>query len=384
MTENMCKWPPVHRKTEESGHRMPAEKFLFPQRMVRAYNSPKPGGYLGNVESTNFNEVFVMKVFNKYNSNRHPSSLAVLAEMCSSNLRKVFTITVGLMLSLSATPAWGIYDGVLESALDDELKHEYAGMLMTEPFLDDDGKIVIFGVCGASLVDSPEIDEAGLYRRIAITARHCVENRDRMGVTFVEHPGATTGYDGVLEGDLYMGNVYLSEDGPGYYIPIPDVAIIILDDPVPYTVVQIPAELPSIGEAKNYFRSRSGPDKDLVVTGYGIAGYGNSHSSDIPGAGPTGHNGITGLRDKMTVTTGIQSVTKTFVHVNFNFGDGEGTLCNGDSGSAVVIDGHAGDEIPSIALGVYVDGDYCRTVGWFQRIDTKEFKDFLIDTLESN
>ncbi len=32
MTENMCKWPPVHRETEESGHRMPAEKSLFPQR----------------------------------------------------------------------------------------------------------------------------------------------------------------------------------------------------------------------------------------------------------------------------------------------------------------------------------------------------------------
>ena len=125
-------------------------------------------------------------------------------------------------------------------------------------------------------------------------------------------------------------------------------------------------------------------DFNLVVTGYGIAGYGNSHSSDIPGAGPTGHNGITGLRDKMTVTTGIQSVAKTFVHVNFNFGDGKGTLCNGDSGSAVVIDGHAGAGKPSIALGVYVDGDYCTTVGWFQRIDTKEFKDFLVDTLESN
>jgi hypothetical protein len=327
-----------------------------------------------------------MKIFNKYNSNRHPSSLAVLAEMYSSNLRKVLTITVGLMLSLSVTPAWGIYGGVLESDLDDDLKHEYAGMLMTEPFLDDDGKIVVFGVCGASLVDSPEI-EADLYRRIAITARHCVNpNQDRMGVTFVEHPGATTGYDGVLESDLYMGNVYLPQDGRGFWLPIPDVAIIILDDPVPDTVVQIPAELPSIGEAKNYFRSRRGPgrgpDKDLVVTGYGIAGYGNSHSSDIPGAGPTGHNRIVGFRDKMTVTSGIQSVTNMFVHVNFNFGDGTGTLCNGDSGSAVVIDGHAGNGIASIALGVYTDGDYCRTVGWFQRIDTKEFKDFLIDTLE--
>jgi hypothetical protein len=50
MTENMCKWPPVHWKTEESSHQMPAEKFLLPQRMVRANNSPKPGGYLGNVE----------------------------------------------------------------------------------------------------------------------------------------------------------------------------------------------------------------------------------------------------------------------------------------------------------------------------------------------
>jgi len=39
MTENMCKWPPVHKNTEEFDHRMPAEKFLLPQRMVWAYNS---------------------------------------------------------------------------------------------------------------------------------------------------------------------------------------------------------------------------------------------------------------------------------------------------------------------------------------------------------
>ena len=45
---NMCKWQPVHRKTEESGHWMAAEKSLFPQLMVRAYDSPKLGGYLGN------------------------------------------------------------------------------------------------------------------------------------------------------------------------------------------------------------------------------------------------------------------------------------------------------------------------------------------------
>ncbi len=32
MTENMCKRSPMHRKTEESGHRMAAEKLLFPQR----------------------------------------------------------------------------------------------------------------------------------------------------------------------------------------------------------------------------------------------------------------------------------------------------------------------------------------------------------------
>jgi len=40
MTENMCKWPPVHRKTEESGHRMPAEKFLFPDGEVLHEDNP--------------------------------------------------------------------------------------------------------------------------------------------------------------------------------------------------------------------------------------------------------------------------------------------------------------------------------------------------------
>ena len=32
MTENMDKWPSKHRKTEKSGHRLAAEKPLFPRR----------------------------------------------------------------------------------------------------------------------------------------------------------------------------------------------------------------------------------------------------------------------------------------------------------------------------------------------------------------
>ena len=31
MTENMGKWPSGHRKTEKSGHRLAAEKTLFPR-----------------------------------------------------------------------------------------------------------------------------------------------------------------------------------------------------------------------------------------------------------------------------------------------------------------------------------------------------------------
>ena len=31
MTENMGKWPYGHRKTEKSGHRLAAEKILFPR-----------------------------------------------------------------------------------------------------------------------------------------------------------------------------------------------------------------------------------------------------------------------------------------------------------------------------------------------------------------
>ncbi len=32
MTENMGKWPSGHRKTKKSGHRLAAEKTLFPRR----------------------------------------------------------------------------------------------------------------------------------------------------------------------------------------------------------------------------------------------------------------------------------------------------------------------------------------------------------------
>ncbi len=49
MTENLGKWPSGHRKTEESGHRLAAEKILFPRRVVRGYDLRKPRGHLGNV-----------------------------------------------------------------------------------------------------------------------------------------------------------------------------------------------------------------------------------------------------------------------------------------------------------------------------------------------
>ena len=49
MTENMGKWPSGHRKTEKSGHRLAAEKTLFPRRWYGGYDLCKPGGHLGNV-----------------------------------------------------------------------------------------------------------------------------------------------------------------------------------------------------------------------------------------------------------------------------------------------------------------------------------------------
>ncbi len=49
MTENLGKWPSGHRKTEKSGHRLAAEKTLFPRRWYGGYDLRKPGGHLGNV-----------------------------------------------------------------------------------------------------------------------------------------------------------------------------------------------------------------------------------------------------------------------------------------------------------------------------------------------
>ncbi len=49
MAENMGKWPSGHRKTKKSGHRLAAEKTLFPRRVVWGYDLCKPGGHLGNV-----------------------------------------------------------------------------------------------------------------------------------------------------------------------------------------------------------------------------------------------------------------------------------------------------------------------------------------------
>ncbi len=42
MTEHMGKWPSGHRKTENSGHRLAAEKTLFPRRSYGGMISANP------------------------------------------------------------------------------------------------------------------------------------------------------------------------------------------------------------------------------------------------------------------------------------------------------------------------------------------------------
>lgn len=244
--------------------------------------------------------------------------------------------------------------------------------------------------CGATLVDSPEIQNAGLSGQVVITARHCVSEffpqGQEIGVTFINDPGMVLGNNTRFPTSFTNINSTNEYKGKVYFTPIKntasgknDIAVIILYNKVPASTPSV--KLPTIGIVDTL------PAKSVLrMTGYGTIIWGNSTSTGLtgPALSSNGYNNLFGPRQKMTITMNIITATPNEIVQQMNFAQGDETACNGDSGSGWIIDDPINPNT-GIIVGTTLGGDAnCRAINTTSRLDTQDFYDLLNRAISPN
>jgi Trypsin len=294
-----------------------------------------------------------------------------------------------------ASPSLAIYNGTP----DTDFTHQYAGLMFSKETINGFDKLP---TCGATLVDADYIPDQ-YKRRIVITAGHCIRGfSDAAGeidlwVTFIADPGMVMDTNAPARAPVALNNVtnlntfagrgwtplarQITGVGIGAYKD--DYAVIVLSQAVPESMVAQPALLPEIGQAVQVLK------KPATVTGYGTVVWGNSNSTGISGTDSngqaipvTGAGNILGPRQKMTITMDVISINSWNIEQSMNFALGNGTACNGDSGSGIIDERNPARPV---LLSTVSMGDFnCRATNTSTRIDTLQFKNYLLDRLSKN
>jgi hypothetical protein len=295
----------------------------------------------------------------------------------------LITVVLGLLVG-SVGVAYAITNGEPDAG-----RHPYVALLV---FGDEiDGVFAPYWRCSGALI-APDV---------ILTAGHC---------TYDDYTGAAVGEARVWfeEGPVPWGNMddpvlCLDEDGlpatgypctgdaagtphtnPGYYsgenpygggnglpaFSYRDVGIVVLDEPVPTTLVEEYAELPTAGRVDTL---KNKADVDLV-------GYGVQYQAQIPGKYlpvPPPYYRWTGPRVRLYAPSEL--VSGKFVHaaeymrLSLNPGGDKGGTCFGDSGGPDL----QGGTDTVLAVNSYVTNINCSGVGYSSRVDIPEVLEWI-------
>ena len=206
-----------------------------------------------------------------------------------------------------------------------------------------------------------------LSSTVAVTAGHCTDGAVAVRAFPYEVPGpGLTSYPGTA----YTYSDFCIGCAPGQPRLIQgDVGIVVLSQPVPTSVVNQYAELPTVGLV------------DALATGAGVdlAGYGVQRL--LRGGGPPvwvwNEGRITRYKATAAIVPGEFVHSGTFIRVTANPARGKGGACFGESGGAALLAG------TNILIGVisYGPNHICAGVSYSFRVDTPDVLAWILSFL---
>jgi V8-like Glu-specific endopeptidase len=242
-------------------------------------------------------------------------------------VRRLISLSVVVAALTAVSPAAAITNGS-----PDGNRHPNVGGLVS-PTQYSDGTWLY---CSGTLI-SPTV---------FLTAAHCAEDGERVGVTFdTAYQAGDKVYYGTFEADPLYNK---SQSDPH------DIAVVVLDKAVRGIT---PAKLPTANSLSNL----SGSQKFTSV-GYGAYEVTN---------GPGGHQYL--YNDVRGVATGtLNSTNKSWLRISMNPSRGNGGTCYGDSGGPNFLG------TTQIVAAITITGDaVCRSTNVDYRLDTQSARTFL-------
>jgi secreted trypsin-like serine protease len=241
--------------------------------------------------------------------------------------RVVLTVVLALAALLPAAPAAAITNGVPDGG-----GHPNVGGLVS-PTQYSDGTWLY---CSGTLI-SPTV---------FLTAAHCGEDGERVGVTF------DTAYEA---GDkVYYGTFHADPLYPGNSSDSHDIAVVVFDRAIKN--IQ-PALLPTAG-------SLSGLSSTQQFTS---VGYGAYEVTNEPGGHQYLYNDV-----RMVATGTLNATNNTWLRISMNPSTGNGGTCYGDSGGPNFLG------TTDIVAAITITGDMvCRSTNVDYRLDTQSARAFL-------
>jgi hypothetical protein len=244
--------------------------------------------------------------------------------------------TILAMTAVALVLAFGDTASAVVYGQADGNRHPNVGALLA-PHACSDGT---WATCSGTLISST----------VFLTAAHCDWGLARMAVTFDS--------DYTAPGTTYWGNWYADPRFRGAQGDPYDLAVVVLDDPVPGIT---PAELPAAGSLSNLSNHQN-----FTSVGYGAQSVTIDH-------GPTFH--YDDVRYFATSDT-LFAINKAWLRISMNPSLSDGGTCYGDSGGPNFLG--AGATETNILAATTITGDFmCRATNVVYRLDTESARSFL-------
>ncbi len=255
-------------------------------------------------------------------------------------------MVVALVAACTLSTIAGAPAGAIVGGQPDEERHPHVG-----------GTVLYYAPRDETIVNCTG---ALISSTVFVTAAHCGRNGTRRSVSFDEHfdPATSTRHPGtfVTHPDYNPAQEFQN-----------DVAVIVLDNPVPGVDAARLPRLPAAG-LLDRMKADGTLNQSTAFTsvGYGFLAYATGSGAPRPVRGQSRHYSV----------GSFDALSPHQLHLSQNSALGDGGTCNGDSGGPNFLG--AGEAETTVIAGLTSTGDtYCKATNVTYRLDTVAARQFL-------